>query len=78
MWQRLYDEDEKSWQNVTEADARYSLSKAYGNVDGVMAEIKAADGKATPTGFAYIRWVAETHPCHGREACVKDSDVDCP
>lgn len=59
MWQRLYDEDYRGWQNVTEADARASLSKAYQNVDGVMEEIKAAKGGSVPTGWAHIRWVAK-------------------
>lgn len=77
MWQRLYD-DEEGRLDVTEADVRYSLSKAYGDVDGVMEEIKVADEGSGPTGFARIRWVADTHPCHGCEACVKDPDVDCP
>ena len=57
MWQRWYDEGE-GWHEVTEAEARYSLSKGYNNLDAVMAEIKAADEEATSTGFALIRWVA--------------------
>lgn len=77
MWQRLYEEDE-GWQEATEAEARYSLSKAYHSLDALMAELKDDDGRSVPTGFARVRWVAEPDPCDGCAACVKDPDIDCP
>jgi len=30
------------------------------------------------SGQTYLVKFAETHPCDGCEACVKDPDVDCP